>query len=592
MPIKEFLRRYGWVYLPGFLFLALNSYLQSKVPEALGDAIDILSETAPARASLMRQAGIIALIGVSVFLARVLWRLFIIVNARRMEVFLREKLYVKLQELPLTFFRHQTSGDLMAYAINDVGAVRMTFGPVLALGINSIGVAVLSIIGMIGEVELSMTLLALAPVPLALAATFILGSRIQKRSLRVQKLFAGMSGFVNESISGIKVIKSFAREKEREAKFEAVSDEMRDANVALTDVSAMMNPCVTAAFGLSYAVALIVGGNAVIDGTIGAGTLVTFLGYLTLVQQPVVQLGNLINRVQRGLASYKRLNAIFKEPAVPESERRFKKSLDESFTPELRAEGLGFRYPDAEESQPDALRDISFRVKAGGTLGITGPTGCGKTTLLTVIAKLQNVERDMLYISSEDICDFPAVQLRAYAGYVPQDGFLFSATIAENIALGGEIDMERVRECARLACICDEIEAFPNGFDTEVGERGTHLSGGQKQRVALARALYRSPRLLLLDDTLSAVDNLTEQRLIENLGLSGDGRGGSELIDLSKTTVIIVSHRLSALEKCDEIIHIEDGCVTERGTHAELLALNGAYAETYRKQAEEGSADE
>lgn len=592
MPVMEFLRKYGWAYLPGFLFLAINSFLQSKIPRALGDAIDLLSEPSPVREAVMRQAGVIAAIGAAAFLARVIWRLFIIVNARKMEVFLREKLYLKLQELPVTFFRHQTSGDLMAYAINDVGAVRMTFGPVLAMGINSITVAVLSVIGMISEVELKMTLLALAPVPLALAATFILGSKIQKCSLRVQKLFSGLSGFVNESISGVKVIKSFAREKEREDKFNALSDDMRDANVALSDVSALMNPCVTLSFGLSYALALILGGNAVVDGTIGAGTLVTFLGYLTLVQQPVVQLGQIINRVQRGLASYKRLDAIFGEPSVPESERRTDPSLAESFAPSVRAEGLGFRYPDANETQADTLADICFNVKAGGTLGITGTTGCGKTTLVSMIAKLHTAERGTLLVGGTDICDLPAVQLRSYIGYVPQDGFLFSATVAENIALGGDIDMGRVRECARLACILDEIDAFSKGFDTEVGERGTHLSGGQKQRVALARALYRSPKLLLLDDTLSAVDNLTEQRLCENLGLAGDRRTVSPLIDLADTTIIIVSHRLSALEHCDEIIHMEDGRITERGTHTELLALGGAYAETYKKQAEEGNGDE
>ena len=531
------------------------------------------------------QAGVIALIGVSVFASRFIWRLFIIGNARRMEVFLREKLYIKLQELPLSFFRNRTSGDLMAYAINDVGAVRMTFGPVLAMSINAIVVALLSIFGMIAEVDVKMTLLALAPVPFAIASTWLLGMKVRDRSLRVQKLFSGLSGFVNESISGIKVIKSFARESERESRFDCVSADMRDANVALSDVSAMINPCVTVAFGLSYAIALIFGGNAVIDGTIGAGTLVTFLGYLVLVQQPVVTLGNVINRIQRGLASYKRLNEIFTEPSVPKKERTFKKSIDETFAPSVRAKGLGFRYKDAEESQPDSLADVSFSIKAGGTLGITGPTGSGKTTLLTVLAKLQNVPCDTLYISGTDICDFPAAQLRSYMGYVPQDGFLFSATIAENIALGGEIDMERVRECARIACICDEIDAFPNGFDTEVGERGTHLSGGQKQRVALARALYRRPRLLLLDDTLSAVDNITEQRLIENLGLARERVG-------SDTTIIIVSHRLSALEHCDEILHIDGGGVTERGTHSELLAQDGAYAETWHKQVEEGSENE
>ncbi|MBQ2708471.1 MAG: ABC transporter ATP-binding protein, partial [Clostridia bacterium] len=548
MVILEFLKKYGWLYLPGMFFMLLNSYVQTRAPEALGDAIDILSEPSPVWEVLLRQAGIIAFIGIATFVLRFIWRLFIIGNARRMECFLREKLYLKLQTLPVSFFRHQTSGDLMAYAINDVGAVRMTFGPVLAMGINSIVTAALSIFGMIAEVELTMTLLALAPVPLAILATSMLGSAVQKKSLRVQKLFSGLSGFVNESISGVKVIKSFAREEIRERQFNDISTEMRDANVDLAYTSALINPAVSVAFGLSYAIALIAGGNAVIAGSLSGGDLVTFLGYLTLVQMPVIQLGNIINRIQRGLASYKRLNAIYKAESVPEKEHKIDEKIIERFTPDVKADHLSFRYPDATPEQPDALTDVSFRVKAGGTLGITGPTGCGKSTLLHIIAKLQFVPDGMVSVGEWDVNEMPAATLRSMMGVVPQDGFLFSATIAENIALGKDIDMDRVRECARIACICDEIDAFPDGFDTEVGERGTHLSGGQKQRVSLARALYASPKLLLLDDTLSAVDNITERRLIENLGLAKERTG-------SDTTIIIVSHRLSALEHCDEIIH-------------------------------------
>ncbi len=589
MVIVEFFKKYGWAYLPGLAFLALNAYTKNLAPGALGDAIDLLSVEAPEREAVISAAWRIALIGVAVLVTMVIWRLFIIGNARRMEIFLREKYYLKLQSLPVSFFQKHNSGDLMAYAINDVGAVRMTFGPVLAQSFNGIVVAALSIAGMVREVDIRMTLLALAPVPFAAAATIILGSQVQKRFGRVQKLFSRLSGFVNESISGIKVTKAFARESVRESDFGKLSDEMRDANVKLAEASSLINPSVTAAFGLSYAIALIIGGNAVIDGRMSAGGLVTFLGYLTLVQHPIVMLGNIINRVQRGLASWKRLSEIFREPSIPAAEEVVDRVLLNNLTTSISAKNITYRYENAPE---DALSELSFDVKAGGSLGICGTTGGGKTTLIALLSKLRSPDSGELTVGGRELSKIPAATLRSLIGYVPQDGFLFSATIAENIALGApfdektgkpEIDMERVRECARIACIADEIDAFPDGYETEVGERGTHLSGGQKQRVSLARALYMRPKILLLDDTLSAVDNITERRMIENLGLS---HGGD-----SETTLVIVSHRLSALVHCDEIIRLEDGRVAERGTHDELLAAGGVYAETFIKQSEESEED-
>lgn len=589
MVIREFLRKYGWAYLPGLLFLALNSWIQSKAPGALGDAIDLLYDGAT-WSVLLRQAGIIALIGIGVFAARFVWRLFIIGNARKMEVFLREKLYLKLLSLPLDFYGRTASGDLMAYAISDVGAVRMAFGPVLAQSFNGFVIALLSILGMIREVDWRMTLLALAPVPFAAIATMLLGNQVQKRSSQAQRLFASLSGFVNESISGIKVTKAFARESVREQQFAEISDEMRDANVKLTESSSLIIPAVTISFGLSYAAALIIGGSAVVSGSMGAGTLVTFLGYLLLVQQPTVQLGNIINRLQRGLASWKRLAGIFDEPSIPRVESEIDKRFIDDFKPSVRVKDMSCR---REGADSDTLSGIDFDLEPGRTLGISGSTGSGKTTLLGLIMKLIPVGDGQIFVSGRDINQIPAATLRSQIGYVPQDGFLFSATIAENIAftapLSDEsdkrcftqtIDMERVRECARIACIADEIESFPDGFETEVGERGTHLSGGQKQRVSLARALYSNPKLLILDDTLSAVDNITEHKLIENLGLSKKWQN-------SEVSIIIVSHRLSALVHCDEIIHLEDGKIVERGTHNELMRLGGYYAATYEKQQNE-----
>ncbi len=583
MGIGKFLAKWGFLYILGFGLLFFSSYLQTRIPSILGDAIDLLAANTPLREGVMEMAALLALVAAASFAVRFMWRLLIIGNARHMEIYLRNRLYAKLQRLPMSFFRNRTSGDLMAYAINDIGAVRMTFGPIFAMAFNSILVSVMAISGMIGQVELKMTLIALIPVPFALLSTSLLGMAVQKRSLRVQKLFSGLSGFVNESIAGVKVIKSFARENEREAKFDSISSEMRDANVSLVDASALINPLVTVAFGLSYAIALILGGNAVVSGKMSAGTLVTFLGFLTLVQNPVTMLGNLINRIQRGIASYKRLAEIFDSEDAPEPSADTAQSVDTSSAPTVKAECLRYRYPEAEHDRYE-LDGISFEIPAGGSLGICGTTGSGKTTVLNLISKLCSAENGQLFINGTDIRNIPSAMLRGMIGYVPQDGFLFSASISDNIALGAEPCEARVQECARTACIYDEIAEFPDGFATEVGERGTHLSGGQKQRVSLARALYRQPKLLLLDDTLSAVDNITERRLIENLGLDREAD--------RDVTRIIVSHRLSALEHCDEIIYMENGRITERGTHASLMALGGAYADTFKKQAKEASENE
>ena len=588
--IKEFLKKYGYLYIPGLIFLALNSYIQSLAPDALGKAIDLLAAPSLSRDAVLRQAGIIALIGVGIFAARFIWRLFIIGNARRMEIFLREKLYLKLQAMPVNYLQSHNSGDLMAYAINDVGAVRITFGPVLAQSVNGIVIALLSIFGMARETDLGVTLLALAPVPFAAAATIILGGKVQQRFGKVQKLFSGLSGFVNESIAGIKVTKAFAKEDVREAEFGEISGKMRDANVSLVNASSLISPAVTVSFGLSYALALIFGGGAVEAGKMGVGSLVSFLGYLTLVQQPIVQLGTIINRVQRGLASYKRLKAVFDEPSVPAFDRVLNESVARGLVPSVEVENVVAAYEDPKldedgftltentgNNDHPALNGVSMSVPAGGSLGIAGATGSGKTTLFQLIMKLRPTLSGTIKIGGVDINDLPAATLRSVTGYVPQDGFLFSATIAENIALGKEVDTDRVKECARLACIADECEAFPDGYETQVGEGGTHLSGGQKQRVALARALYGAPKLLLLDDTLSAVDSRTEGRLNANLFDSPE---------LQNVTKIVISHRLSSLERCDKIVVFDNGRIAESGTHAELLALNGLYAAAWKKQEE------
>jgi len=574
--IVKFLKKHGWKYIPGILFLALNSRIQTLAPAALGGAIDMLESQFPDKAAIYRQAGLIVLIAAGVFVTRFTWRMFIVMNARTMEVFLREELFKKLQSLPVSFFAKQRSGDLMAYAINDVGAVRQTFGPVLAMGLNGIITGSLAIFSMTDRVDARLTLLALLPVPVAMAGIFLTGRLVQQRSRNVQALFAKLSGFVNESIMGVRIIKTFAREDEWKSEFDSISSDMRDANVRLADTSSRIGPITAVSFGLSYAISLIYGGGLVADGTLPLGSLVEFQGYLLLIQMPIVQLGRIVNMLQRGLASYKRLRAVQSEPGIPEKElmpygRKIRGSIS--------AKDLTFTYPGMNKP---ALRNVTFDLDAGGTLGIAGPTGSGKTTLISLLLKFYDAPDGTLFIDGEDINNIPALAIRSSIGYVPQDGFLFSSSAADNISFFEPgADDKRIRQAADLAGIGSEIEAFPHGYETMVGERGTHLSGGQKQRIALARALIRDPEILVLDDTLSAVDNLTEQIIVSNLNSV-----------LSEKTSIIISHRLSALRGASLILWFEDGAVTESGTHDQLMALGGEYAKTFIKQSREGGSHE
>ena len=322
-----------------------------------------------------------------------------------------------------------------------------------------------------------------------------------------------------------------------------------------------------------YSISLIVGGTAVLKGQMNLGDLVAFQGYLLLIQGPVVALGRIVNRLQQGIASYKRLRQVYDEPEIPESDRLL---TDEVTINSIEARHLTFSYPDAKKGEAPALSDISFTLDQGQILGIAGDTGSGKTALLQLLLKLHTAEPGVLFVGGEDITQVSAASLRDKVGYVPQDGFLFSTTIEENIRFYQPgLSHEDIREACRLSCILNEIESFPDGFETQVGERGTHLSGGQKQRIAMARALVRQPQLLILDDTLSAVDHITERSILENLKDVLHGR-----------TAILISHRLTALEEADQILFLRDGRIIERGTHEELIALGGIYAETYKHQQE------
>jgi len=580
MALWRFFKKHGWRYLPGVAFLLMNAMLAVLPARILGQVIDLLKTPDFAMADVYK--GIFAMVGVAVaiFVTRYIWRYFIMGNSRRMEMFLRRELFTHFQSLSMHFYNHSKTGDLIAYAINDIGAIRMTFGPGLSLSINGIAMSLISILSMSGGVNPRLTLYALIPVPILIVMIVLLGGQTRIRFRRVQEAFAAVSDRVNENINGIRVIKAYAQEDNEVDRFEQLNANMLKTNVHMVKASAAMSPMVDLVFGISFTIALIYGGSLVRAGTITLGEFVTFNGYLTLIVQPVRSIARVINILSRGMASLKRFNQIL---AVPPMVVEVESTQDKHPGPlqgNLTVNDLSFRYPYAPEL---TLKNISFTLKKGKTLGILGRTGSGKTTLCNLLLRLYNPPEGSVLYDEADILNLRLDTLRDGIGYVPQDNFLFSASIRDNIRFFDDsITDDEIVQAARQADIYDNIMDFPDGFDTMVGERGVTLSGGQKQRISIARALVKKPPLLILDDALSAVDAQTEYDILSSL------RGFFE----NGTSGIIVAHRISALMYCDEIIVLDQGRIVERGTHEELLAQGGFYAATAAKQADTGEGGE
>ena len=570
--IRDFLRKYGWNYLPGFLLMVLCSYIQTRSPLALGNAVNEAANQDWDK--FIRYTLSILLIALAVFVTRFGWRWFVVRTSRDMEVFLRDRLFTHLMNLPVSFYSTARSGDLMAYAINDVNAVRMLFGMVFAQFVNAVSSLIFSIGEMGGGIHARLTLFSLLPVPVALVIVIALGNVIRVRAKKAQEMFSMISGHVQENINGMRVIKAFAQEEPQQKEYEKESLSKLNATKRWYFASAWMDPLIKTVFGISYAVGLIYGGQLVIDRVIGLNDYIAFNSYLLMISNPIIMLGRVNNNLQKGLASYKRLRTLMDEEEVSLFDRT---DDGKEIQLPIRAENLRFQYKNAEEK---ALKGVSFSLEKGKVLGIVGPTGSGKTTILSLMLKLITPERGQMLIGDRDINDVPAASLRKRIGYVPQDGFLFDESIEENVRFFSDATREEIERCLDIAGMTGDIAFMPEGLNTLCGERGNHLSGGQRQRVALARALVRKPDILLLDDTLSAVDNNTEKRILEKLKTEFNNR-----------SCVIISHRLSAVEQADEILVFDGGRITERGTHAELLEKEGLYARMYRLQHREDEAN-
>lgn len=552
----------------GIVMLILVDVVQLAMPKVMQYAIDSIQTRKITEQGLVWVGLIIFGLAVAVMILRYFWRVLIIGNSHRIEQSLRQDFYNHLLKLSQNFFNKSKTGDLMAYATNDLNAVRMLMGMGFIAAMDIVFMTVASFSFMV-SIDWRLTLLAIIPMPFLSLTIGYFGKKMHKRFAAVQESFATLSGKIQESISGIRIVKAFVQEKAELKKVDDVSLEFVNQNISMAKISGIFHPFMSFVISTSMIITLYFGGRATIRGDITIGGFIAFFQYLGMLVWPMIAIGWIVDMYQRGTASLKRLNSIFElQPEIDD------KDADQSITSiegKITIKNLSFRYAD---DLPMIFSDISATIEAGKTLAVVGPTGCGKTSLIELLVRIYNPPKNSILIDDRDIYRFPLQVLRRDIVLVPQDLFLFSDTIANNIRLGNpETTEASVFEAAQVAQVYDEIMDFEHKFETIVGERGITLSGGQKQRVAIARALLTNPQVLILDDALSAVDTKTERNILERL------------IEIRKgKTTIIIAHRISSIQHADKIIVLGDGVIKERGNHDSLIKSGGLYRDLYEKQ--------
>ncbi len=565
--IRDLLSRNKYKYAFGILFLLCVDILQLILPKILGDVTDFLEKGSLTKQKLAEYAIIISLIAIGVAIFRFLFRYTLMSVSRSIELSFRNRFYAHLQKLSLNYFNTHKTGDLMAHATNDMGNVTMASGQGIIFVIDSFLIPIVALVMMLFTGGLKLTAACFLPLLLLGIAVVFFMRIMQSRVQNQQEAFSNLTEAARENFSGIRVIKAFAQEKKEIARFERINSINREANLKYVRLMSMMFPTVMSISALSFVIALWYGGILVIKGSISLGDFVAFNSYLGMLIWPVTAIGWVANMFQRGFVSLERINKIIDEkPEISEASNSVKNEIKGS----IHFNGLSFTYPGTDKP---VLRNININIQAGKTLGIIGRTGSGKTTLVSLISRLLDVPGGTLYIDGLDVNSISLSTLRSSIGSVPQDTFLFSDTIAENIDFFRNRSTEEIEAAAKTARIYDSINEFPQKFETVIGERGVTLSGGQKQRVAIARAVLGSPAILVLDDCLSAVDAHTEEEILRDLKNI-----------MKQRTSIIVSHRISAVKDSDEIVVLDEGRIIERGTHDALLAQNGFYHELYNKQ--------
>ncbi len=564
--LRPYLVRYRGGLALGIGSLLVKDLLVASLPVVIKYGVDSLTKGFRLRTVLLLAC---LLIGLSLLkgLFQYWMRVILIGISRDIEFDLRNDFFRHLVELSQDFFSRYRTGDIMARSTNDLNAVRMMLGPGIMYWSETLVMLILAV-AVMARTDLSLTLISLAPAPFVSVAVIFFGRKIHSRFEQIQRMFSDISSRVQENLSGVRVVRAYAQEQAEVAQFESLNQDYIRENIGLARIQGMFMPLLQALIGVTFLLVLWAGGRQLLAHKISLGSFVMFNTYMGILIWPMIAFGWVVNLMQRGTASLNRINEILHERptvAAPESNE-----LDPlRFSDEIRFRNVGVSFGTRE-----ALSHIDLTFHSGQTVAVVGHTGSGKTTLVNLIARLMDPTTGAVELGGVDLRQFSPEALRRQIGFVPQETFLFSATLAENIAWGvPDATPDRIRWAAEVAGLASDIEGFPNGLETVIGERGLTLSGGQKQRTAIARAILRNPRILILDDALSSVDTVTEERILRALANV-----------MRHRTTVLISHRVSTVQNADCIVVLSQGRIVESGTHAQLQNRGGYYSELYQKQ--------